>query len=46
LHEGDRRGQTFPVLDGKPDETKISVDEDRYLRIVANADLPPLAGGS
>ena len=39
-------GHAFLVLDGKADKTKISVDEDGYLRLVANAYLPPVAGGS
>lgn len=39
-------GHAFLVLDGKADETKISVDEDGYLQLVANAYLPPVAGGS
>lgn len=34
-------GHAFLVLDGKADKTKISVDEDAYLRLVATAYLPP-----
>lgn len=34
-------GHAFLVLDGKADETKISVDEDAYLRLAGSAYLPP-----
>jgi len=37
-------GHAFLVLDGKADETKISVDEDAYLRLVGHAYLPPVDG--
>lgn len=33
-------GHAFLVLDGKADKTKISVDEDAYLRLVGSAYLP------
>lgn len=34
-------GHAFLVLDGKADKTKITVDEDAYLRLVATAYLSP-----
>lgn len=33
-------GHSFLVLDGKADETKITVDEDAYLHLVGQAYLP------
>jgi hypothetical protein len=35
----------LPVLDGKADKTKISVDEDAYLRLAGNAYLSPVRTG-
>jgi AcrR family transcriptional regulator len=37
-------GHAFLVLDGKADETKISVDEDAYLRLAGSSYLPPVDG--
>ena len=34
-------GHAFLVLDGKADQTKITVSEDDYLRLVGGALLPP-----
>jgi hypothetical protein len=35
-------GIAFLILDGKADKTKISVDEDAYLRLAGSAYLPPV----
>jgi AcrR family transcriptional regulator len=35
-------GHAFLILDGKADKTKISVDEDAYLRLAGSAYLPPV----
>lgn len=37
-------GHSFLVLDGKADESKITVSEDDYLRLVGNAYLPAKTG--
>jgi AcrR family transcriptional regulator len=37
-------GHAFLILDGKADKTKISVDEDAYLRLAGSAYLPPVGG--
>jgi AcrR family transcriptional regulator len=39
-------GHAFLVLDGKADKTKISVDEDAYLRLVGRSYLPPVDTGT
>jgi AcrR family transcriptional regulator len=39
-------GHAFLVLDGKADKTKITVDEDAYLRLVGSAYLPPVDTGT
>jgi AcrR family transcriptional regulator len=38
-------GHAFLILDGKADKTKISVDEDAYLRLAGNAYLSPVRTG-